>query len=93
MDFNTKELEVMALWSDTFDLVKATVENVKQGKVELKASLLKEMNAFLTHSMAYLEVWKDKQAAQDEAQKHREMVESLVESNGYEGQTGPRYKI
>ena len=55
MDIQKKQEELTLLWSDLFDVCRALVDQMKAGKVELKAGLLQQLNSFLKESGRVLE--------------------------------------
>jgi len=66
LDYDAKRKEVLLLWEDMFKLCTQMVKKAKAGKIELKASLLKEINQFLRLSMDVID-----KGAEDEAERRR----------------------
>ena len=75
-----KRAELLSLYNDLFSAVRTQLDKVKSGEVILKASLLAEMNKFLSQGFAIL------QRLQDEENKEavRRQYER-VDEEGYGG--------
>jgi hypothetical protein len=66
LDYDAKRKEVLNLWEDMFKLCTQMVKKAKAGKIELKASLLKEINQFLRLSIDVID-----RGAEEEEERRR----------------------
>jgi hypothetical protein len=65
MDFAVKRAELLALWERMFRICEQMVSRAERGEVDLKASMVKELNQFLKLSAEILD------KAEREAQEAR----------------------
>lgn len=73
IDVREKREELLKLWQRMFRICETTVGQIERGEAELKASMLKELNAFLKTSAATLVELEKAQ----EADKQKDLQEAL----------------
>jgi hypothetical protein len=61
-DFRAKRRELLAMWQECFALFQGVVDSAKAGETVLRASMAKEINAFMKMSTEIL----DKMEAEEE---------------------------
>lgn len=82
-DIDQKREDLLALWSDVFDLCKGIVESAKKGDLTLRASLLKEIVTYLKLSSDVLDKaaqrQREKLLEQQEAEQEDELLDEMQE--------------
>ncbi|BBO80228.1 hypothetical protein DSCO28_07940 [Desulfosarcina ovata subsp. sediminis] len=80
-DIDQKREDLLALWSDVFDLCKGIVESAKKGDLTVRASLLKEIVTYLKLSSDVLDKaaqrQREKLLEQEEEDREEEMLEEM----------------